>query len=156
MVRRDEKKGTRKEDPEYVPDDEKNPYVWFEIGIFTFWDEEGMCKVLCVDAPSDMPTRLKTALQQRRSPLDFRDPFSMHTDLLDLIIVYYDISIWRIRDPIRNLEKVCAQEILRRARFVEKRTNGAELLSRPDVASGRIYSSRCTTIRGMLSTSPRF
>lgn len=75
------------------------------MGIFTFWDGK-ICKVLCVDTPDDLPDRLKGALEKRSSPLEFSDPFAMHTDLLDQIILYYEISAWRVRDPVRKLEEV--------------------------------------------------
>jgi len=83
----------------------KKGYVWFEMGIFTFWDRE-KCRVLCVDTPHDLPKRLEAALNGRPSPVEIRDPFAMHTDLLDQILLYYEISVWRVRDPIRKVEEV--------------------------------------------------
>src|SRR5436853_3289723 len=38
-------------------------YNWFEMGIFTRWDE-GECKVLCVDTPDDLPQKLMVALEK--------------------------------------------------------------------------------------------
>jgi hypothetical protein len=94
------------QEPAYATCENIGQHIWFEMGIFTLWDDAEMCKVLCVDAPFDLPERLAEALGKRPFPLDFQDPFSMHTDLLDQIIVYNDMSMWRIRDPIRNPEKV--------------------------------------------------
>jgi hypothetical protein len=104
------KEDSHEEEAEYVTDkkDEKG-YIWFEMGIFTRWDDGAKCKVLCVNTPNDLPKKLEAALGKRPSHLDFRDPFAMHTDLLDQIIVYYEISIWRVRDPIRMLEEVSMQ-----------------------------------------------
>ena len=99
------KGGPNEHEPEYVICTKKN-YVWFETAVFTLWEDGKTCKVLCVDAPPDLPRRLMEALWERPSSLDFQDPFAMHTNLLDQIIVYYDILIWRIRDPIRKLERV--------------------------------------------------
>lgn len=109
MVRKVEEKPHEKE-AEYVTDEEdiENGYTWFEMGIFTHWDGE-KCKVLCVDTPIDLPDKLKAVLEKRPSHPDLRDPFAMHTDLLDQIIVYYEISVWRVRDPVRKLEKVSMQ-----------------------------------------------
>jgi hypothetical protein len=92
---------------EYVTDEKgvEDGYTWFEMGIFTRWDG-AECKVLCVNTPIDLPEKLEAALEKRPSHLDFRDPFAMHTDLLDQIIVYYEVSVWRVRDPVRKLEKV--------------------------------------------------
>ncbi|EXA32208.1 hypothetical protein FOVG_16579 [Fusarium oxysporum f. sp. pisi HDV247] len=92
-------------EPEYVPHTDGKGYVWFEMGIFTRWDSPSKCKVLCVDAPFDLPDQLKASLEKRPSRLNFGDPFAMHVDLIDLIIKYYDLSVWRIRDPVRKLEE---------------------------------------------------
>ncbi|KAJ3454404.1 hypothetical protein MRS44_018298 [Fusarium solani] len=92
-------------EPEYVPRTNMKGYVWFEMGIFTRWDSPSKCQVLCVDAPFDLPDQLKASLEKRPSDLNFADPFAMHVDLIDLIIKYYDISVWRIRDPVRKLEE---------------------------------------------------
>ena len=110
MVSKVEKDPHEKE-TEYVTDvkDVEKGYTWFEMGIFTRWDDGGKCKVLCVNTPHDLPRKLEAVLEKRPSHLDFRDPFAMHTDLLDQIIVYYEISIWRVRDPIRTLEEVSLQ-----------------------------------------------
>jgi hypothetical protein len=114
MVSKVEKDPHEKE-IEYVTDvkDVKKGYTWFEMGIFTRWDDGGKCKVLCVNPPHDLPRKLEAVLEKRPSHLDFRDPFAMHTDLLDQIIVYYEISIWRVRDPIRTLEEVSLQRSYR-------------------------------------------
>lgn len=81
-------------------------YKWFEMSVFTRWTQPDNCQVLCIDTPEDLPEKMRRALEKRSSSLDLRDPFAMHADLINQIIVYYDISIWRVRDPIRRLEKV--------------------------------------------------
>jgi len=81
-------------------------YRWFETTVFTRWDSSGACQVLCVDAPPDCPAGVLKALGTQTSGLDFRDPFSMHSVLIDQLVAYSDISVWRIRDPVRTLEKV--------------------------------------------------
>jgi hypothetical protein len=113
MVRKVQEDPSEKE-KEYVPDEKdkekkRKDYTWFEMGIFTRWDDGAKCKVLCVDTPSDLPEKLEAALEKRPSHLNFQDPFAMHTDLLDQIMVYYDISVWRVRDPVRVREKVSVQ-----------------------------------------------
>jgi hypothetical protein len=113
MVRKVQEDPSEKE-KEYVPDEKDKEkkgkdYTWFEMGIFTRWDDGAKCKVLCVDTPSDLPEKLEAALEKRPSHLNFQDPFAMHTDLLDQIMVYYDISVWRVRDPVRVREKVSVQ-----------------------------------------------
>jgi hypothetical protein len=113
MVRKVQEDPSEKE-AEYVTDKKdkekkRKDYTWFEMGIFTRWDDGAKCKVLCVDTPSDLPEKLEAALKKRPSHLNFQDPFAMHTDLLDQIMVYYDISVWRVRDPVRVREKVSVQ-----------------------------------------------
>ncbi|KAG7424838.1 hypothetical protein Forpi1262_v014098 [Fusarium oxysporum f. sp. raphani] len=93
-------------EPEYVPHTNVKGYEWFEMGIFTRWDSPSKCQVLCIDTPFDLPNQLKASLERRPSGLNFGDPFAMHVDLIDLIIKYYDLSVWRVRDPVRKLEEV--------------------------------------------------
>ena|SRR2546421_12903828 len=93
---------------EDITEREDIEYNWFEMGIFTRWDD-GECKVLCVDTPDDLPEKLMVALEKRPFALDFQDPFAMHADLLDQIIVYYDIAIWRVQNLVRKHEKVSVQ-----------------------------------------------
>lgn len=82
-------------------------YKWFEMSFFTRWDSTGLLsQVLCVDVPPDFHLELQRLLQRRSEPLDFRDPFAMHANLVDQIAVHADVSVWRVRDPVRLLEKV--------------------------------------------------
>lgn len=87
----------------------KKDYMWFEMSFFTRWDYPNTCQVLCVDTPSDFPTELQKLLQKQVQPLDFRDPFAMHAGIVDQMIVHYDVSVWRVRDPVRQIEKVGIQ-----------------------------------------------
>ncbi|KAL2021634.1 hypothetical protein VTK56DRAFT_6987 [Thermocarpiscus australiensis] len=89
--------------PEYATG--KKDYKWFEMSFFTRWDWPNKCQTLCVDTPPDFPADLRKLLQKQATPLDFRDPFAMHASLVDQMIVHYDVSVWRVRDPVRHLEK---------------------------------------------------
>lgn len=82
------------------------------MGFFTHWDRFRSCRVLCVDTPEELQQGLKTILQKQ--PLNFGDPLSMHVPLIDRIIELYDISVWRLRDPIRQIEKVSTSVMLGR------------------------------------------
>jgi hypothetical protein len=98
--------------PEYVTG--KKDYRWFEMSFFTRWrrptgpgGEGAVAQVLCVHTPFDFPEELKKLLEtDGRPPLDLRDPYALHPCLIDQAIVYADISVWRVRDPVRKLEKV--------------------------------------------------
>lgn len=95
--------GTREAEPEYALGKD---YQWYEMMVLSRWDFTGKCQILCVDVPFDLPERLQTAHEERAASVDFRDPFAMHVHLWDQMIVYWDISVWRVRDPVRQLEKV--------------------------------------------------
>jgi hypothetical protein len=87
-------------------------YRWYEMGFFTRWDHSGRCRVLCIDTPKELPSKLQKVLQ--KSPFDLKDPFAMHGPLIDQIVKLYDDSVWAIRDPIRKIEKVSSSIILQR------------------------------------------
>jgi hypothetical protein len=79
-------------------------YIWYEMGFFTHWDNSGHCRVLCIDTPEKLPSDLQTAL--KGSPFKRSDPFAMHIPLLDQIVRLYDDSVWQVRHPVRDIEKV--------------------------------------------------
>ncbi|KAL2257677.1 hypothetical protein VTK26DRAFT_9320 [Humicola hyalothermophila] len=89
--------------PEYATGT-KN-YQWFETTFFTRWEGSESCQVLCVDTPPDFPDGVLEQLHRQNSPLDFKDPFALHASIVDQLIVHYDVSVWRVRDPVRQLEK---------------------------------------------------
>lgn len=91
--------------PEYCHTAKKG-YQWYEMTVFCRWDSGVRCQILCVDVPFDFAMGLKKGLEARREPLNLGDPFAMQTAVWDRIVVYYDISVWRVRDPVRMLEKV--------------------------------------------------
>ncbi|KAL1843474.1 hypothetical protein VTJ49DRAFT_1345 [Mycothermus thermophilus] len=97
--------------PEYATG--KKDYKWFEMTFFSRWcrptgsqGEGATAQVLCVDTPFDFIDELKKLLEKDgQLQLDLRDPFALHTSLVDQVVVYADISVWRVRDPVRRLEK---------------------------------------------------
>ncbi|KAK4193249.1 hypothetical protein QBC35DRAFT_100273 [Podospora australis] len=90
--------------PEYATG--KKDYKWFETTVFTRWDYPKRNQILCIDVPHDISTNMAKLLsKQSCPPLDFRDPFALHSTLIDQLIVYSDVAVWRIRDPVRSLEK---------------------------------------------------
>lgn len=116
MVSKAPKDEKRPNDPEYATD-LKNDYKWYEMGFFTSWEKtigEGgvdkvILRVLCVDTPHDMPARLKQLLEARHQSegaIKIDDPLALHGVLLDRIVLLLDIAVWRIRDRVRDIEKV--------------------------------------------------
>jgi hypothetical protein len=96
--------GSQTSELEDTPADK--PYKWYEMGFFTHWDDSDCCRVLCIDTPKELQRGLHTVLQNQSPHLDFADPFVMHVPLIDQIILLYDDSVWRVRDPVRKIEKV--------------------------------------------------
>jgi hypothetical protein len=87
-------------------DEARKGYVWYEMGFFTHWNREHY-RLLCVDTPMSLQLELKNVLQSQSAPLDLWDPFALYAPLIDQIIVLCDKSVWRIRNPIRDIEMVC-------------------------------------------------
>ena len=88
------------------------PYIWYEMGFFTRWDYPGHCRVLCIDTPEELQSRLLTVLEKQSTLLELRDPFAMHVPLIDQIILLYDVSVWSVRHPVRKFEKVSTSIML--------------------------------------------
>jgi hypothetical protein len=100
------------DEDEYATSPSKD-YQWYETTVFTRWDRgpspaANKCQVLVVDVPSDCPDKLLKVLRKQggSSSLNFRDPFALHSILIDQLAAYCDVSVWRIRDPVRHVEKV--------------------------------------------------
>lgn len=85
-------------------------YTWYEMTFFTRWDSSGDCRVLCIDTPEDLARDLQNSLvsKTRNSPdLNTTDPFFLHIPVIDQVLLQYTNSVWRVRNPIRSIEKVC-------------------------------------------------
>ena len=92
-----------KSSPDFV--DHGQSYRWYEMSFLSRWDGPDRCRILCIDTPTELRSELHAALG-KQSALYFQDPFAMHRNLIDLIINLYAISVWRLRDHVRMLEKV--------------------------------------------------
>jgi hypothetical protein len=92
------------------PAENGKDYKWYEITILSHWDVlAGTHQILCIDTPKEFPEALQKALLQSASQMTenyLSDPFSMHAQLLDQIVQLNDESVWAIRHPIREIEKV--------------------------------------------------
>ncbi|KAF7553715.1 hypothetical protein G7Z17_g3464 [Cylindrodendrum hubeiense] len=136
-------------EPDYVHRYNIKRFVWFEMGIFTRWNSSGKCQVLCVDTPFDLPDQLKASLEKRESGLNFEDPFAMHVDLIDLIIKYYDLSVWLIRDPVRKLEQV-SMTVLQGRPYTGQLFEPMHDISRHAIHTAEILSVTIETFQEML------
>lgn len=118
MLKKVEGGGSRMDDPEYVKKEGKE-YIWHEMGFFTNWkrctnsngEEDNILRILCVDTPDEMPGRLKELLQEQHEDrsgeaVNFADPLALHSVLLNKVILLLDVAVWRVRDRVRDIEKV--------------------------------------------------
>lgn len=92
--------------PEFAQ--EGGQYTWYEMGFFARWSFPNQCRILCIETPRYLQSELRVALE-KQSTLNFKDPFAMLRHLIDQILVLYDISVWRVRDPVREIEKVSSR-----------------------------------------------
>lgn len=93
------------------PAENGKDYKWYEMTLLSHWDALAEThQILCIDTPEDFPKKLMKALLQSSSNQMtqnyFRDPFSMHAQLLDQVVELNDESVWAVRHPIREIEKV--------------------------------------------------
>lgn len=79
-------------------------YKWYEMTFVSCWEALGSTRILSIDTPEDFPFALSKLLKD--TTVDFGDPFAMHIPLLQEIVRLNDKSVWAIRDPIRDVEKV--------------------------------------------------
>jgi hypothetical protein len=90
-----------------MPDEEKpskEEYTWFEMGFFTHWDRSGQRRVLCIDTPGHFRSALHAIVTH--STLEPNDPFAMLKPLIDELLKLSDRSVWRVRNAVRDVEKV--------------------------------------------------
>lgn len=85
-------------------------YKWYEMTFVSRWEALGSGRILCIDTPEDFPSMLSTILGD--TTVDLNDPFAMHIPLLQEIVRLNDKSVWAIRDPIREVEKVRVVEVI--------------------------------------------
>src|SRR5215469_9121664 len=131
--------------------DPKKDYMWYEMGIFTYWDFD--CRrVLCIDTPVDLPEQIKAILEKQASPLEFGDPFAMFPPLIDQIVKLSDDSVWRFRPHIRYIEKVCFNLLC----FLEEWLTNTEqnrLTTRPDFTNMHNLSRHAIHVSEVLSVT---
>lgn len=80
----------------------KISYYWDQISILTRWHTRHTDFVLCLDMPSDMQKRLSLHLHS----VNGRDAYAWLVVFLAEIRDRYDFSVWSLRHPVRDIEKV--------------------------------------------------
>ena len=87
--------------------EEGKDYLWYEMGFFTWWNDSTTCRILCIGAPREVGTELKTLLTGPQPPsVELQDPFSMLRPLFDEVIKLCDENTWRVTKLVRAIERV--------------------------------------------------
>lgn len=84
--------------------DASSSYSWYEMTFFSRW-AFGHCTILCIGVSSLFKGLLQAALSQlgmRPLPLE---PHLLHVPLVEAVVAMQDISVWAVRDIVRNVEK---------------------------------------------------
>lgn len=89
------------------PDDvgSDRDYAWFEMDFFSHWTASNHCRVLCIDTPNSFQRSLHAVLQGPVS-LNGMDMCALARCTLTELVSVLDMSVWRLRDHVRGLEKV--------------------------------------------------
>jgi hypothetical protein len=120
-------------------------YKWYEMTFVSRWEAPGSEQILCIDTPEDFPSALSAILGD--TAVDFNDPFAMHLPLLQEVVRLNDKSVWAIRDPIRDVEKVGVSEVIHVANLTTINRGGQQLAQ---------ISRRCMRFRGTQSMYPKY
>jgi hypothetical protein len=83
-------------------------YEWDEMCFFTTWDPPRRNVVLCFDTPITLQDQVRTTLASTNDNRWSYDPYSIHTVIIEAVLVLYERSVWSLRDMIRDVETVRA------------------------------------------------
>lgn len=88
----------------------KLSYKWHEMTFLCRWDAQ--CSVtLCIGVDVAFQNHLQQALHNIWPEVQASRNFSLLIPLAEAIVTMYDISVWSIRDIVRQAEKVSTSEV---------------------------------------------
>ena len=82
-------------------------YVWYEMGFFGYWGQQGKLVLLCLDAPLALREYVHRAVVSPKSPIT-TDIHWLSSIFLSQIVHLYDHSIWTLRSVVGKIEEVSA------------------------------------------------
>ena len=82
-------------------------YVWYEMGFFGHWGQQGKLVLLCLNTPLLLRDYLHRAVMSPASPITI-DIHWLSSLVLSQIVHLYDHSVWTLRNVIRKIEEVSA------------------------------------------------
>lgn len=76
------------------------------MSFFTTWNPPYRNVVFCFGTPISLQDQVWATLTSSDGDRWSYDPYSIHTVIIEAILVLYDLSVWSLRDMIRDVEMV--------------------------------------------------
>lgn len=81
-------------------------YEWHKINMHSQWTPQAN-EMLCFDIPRVFRDEIWFHLKELPEPRTHRhDPLYLHVAILRAVLVFFDRSVWSMRDAIREIEQV--------------------------------------------------
>jgi hypothetical protein len=89
--------------------DREFTYKWYKLRFFCKLYADGSFTIVAFDLASDVLGQFKDAIGSILHPQIIHDPFLVHLKLLEESIATFDMSVWSLRDLVRDVEvaRVC-------------------------------------------------
>lgn len=81
-------------------------YEWDEMCFFTAWNPPCRNVVFCFDTSITLQEQVRATLMSTGGDRWSYDPYSIHTVIIEAVLVLYERSVWSLRDMIRDVEMV--------------------------------------------------
>ena len=83
------------------------------MGFVVHWRPPEYTTILCFDVPEKLQSLLESALASKSNNIDYTDPYSLVSILIDQVIALYDESVWTMRNHVCSAEEVCLKPFKR-------------------------------------------
>ena len=80
------------------------PYGWIKLTFLVRWHALKNIIVLCFDNPTDLRERVRQSLVNIPGDRLLKNPFLVHSQLLQHVLPIYDEALWMWRDLVREHE----------------------------------------------------
>ncbi|KAF2809136.1 uncharacterized protein BDZ99DRAFT_463941 [Mytilinidion resinicola] len=79
-------------------------YTWHEMTFFSCWNPTRSF-ILCIGIPPSFQIALQNTLLQMWPGIPPSEPYSLHVPLVETIVAMQELSVWSVRDVVRDIEK---------------------------------------------------
>lgn len=86
-------------------------YKWCEMTFFSRWEKDHSI-VFCIGTDHSFERLLQENVNRMSEKLSLINPWSMQVPLIETVVALQDRSVWKVRDVVRNVEKVCLITVL--------------------------------------------